>query len=57
MKNADYIRSMDDYELAEFLCSLTANDNCYKCRASAYCMHGHNGMIDWLRKEGDHEQG
>lgn len=56
MTNADRIRNMDDYELAEYICDLVSNDNCYKCHAAAFCFRGHNGMIDWLRKECDDEQ-
>ena len=39
-------------ELATRICnSFDEADDCWdKCPASAYCRHGHNGMIDWLRK-------
>jgi hypothetical protein len=44
-------------ELAQKVCNAISNyDNDFKpciersCPAAANCRHGHNGMIDWLRK-------
>lgn len=38
-------------ELAKKLCSSFTADECVdKCPAAEYCRHGHNGMLDWLRK-------
>jgi hypothetical protein len=36
-------------ELAKLLCGKL---DCFEdgCPAAAHCRHGHNGMIDWLRK-------
>ena len=55
MKQSDRIRAMTDGELARFLCNLTSNEeiNCPNCIATDYCSFGHNGFIDWLRKEAD----
>ena len=51
MTNADHIRSMDDTEMAEFLCDVSSRgDNKYEsCIAADKCVYMHNGMIDWLR--------
>lgn len=44
-------------ELAQKICHSIAHKDddcagCYdgSCPAAEYCRHGHNGMIDWLRK-------
>lgn len=42
-------------ELAQELChNISGADagGCFdgSCPAAEYCRHGHNGMIDWLRK-------
>lgn len=44
-------------ELAARICNSISSEKddcagCYdgSCPAAAYCRHGHNGMIDWLRK-------
>jgi hypothetical protein len=44
-------------ELAQRICHSIANEeigceSCYdgSCPAAAYCRHGHNGMLDFLRK-------
>lgn len=44
-------------ELAQRICNNISNyendgRGCYdgSCPAAANCRHGHNGMIDWLRK-------
>lgn len=44
-------------ELATRICNSIAEKDddctgCYdgSCPATKYCRHGHNGMIDWLRK-------
>lgn len=47
--NADHIREMTDEELKEFLCEF--GQECYRCCAQDYCHYGHNGMLEWLRKE------
>lgn len=51
MTNADYIRSMSDEELAEFLCSIS---NCWTCVAMGTCGifrledERADGMKKWL---------
>jgi hypothetical protein len=55
MKITDGDKVLPLEKLAEHLCyGLTVEDNeaCYngECPAADYCRHGHNGMIDWLRK-------
>ena len=56
VKIADGEKSMTLEELARKLCNSLTNDDSYDacydgtCPAAAYCRHGHNGMIDWLRK-------
>lgn len=51
--NSDEIRSMEDNELAEFLCNLRAaafdETPCDNCPGAKTCRTGHNGMIDWVR--------
>ena len=44
-------------ELARKICHEISNqdigyDSCYdgSCPAAGECRHGHNGMLDWLRK-------
>ena len=49
--NADRIRSMTDKELADFLCDISGGESCTYCVANDLCHNGHNGMIDWLKKE------
>lgn len=49
MTNADRIRAMTDEELKEFLCEF--GQECNQCCAQDYCHYGHNGMLEWLRKE------
>ena len=52
--NADRIRSMNDEELAMFLCnfrSCNADEYiCEGCKAAKYCRAGHTGTIDWLQQ-------
>lgn len=54
LSNADNIRSMDDEQLAKFLCEFRSCDYelhpCNNCKGDPYCTAGHNGMIDWLQK-------
>lgn len=52
--NADRIRSMNDIDLAEFLCSIT---DCYdgKCPAAEYCRKDHNGMREYLKQRAEEE--
>ena len=49
--NADRIRSMADKELADFLCDISGGESCTYCVANDLCHNGHNGMIEWLKKE------
>lgn len=58
MTNAQKIRSMDDEQLAKFLCEFRScayeGHPCDSCKGDPYCTAGHNGMIDWLqRAEGE----
>ena len=52
--NADRIRSMNDEELAMFLCNFRSCDAdeyiCEGCKAEKYCRAGHVGTIDWLQQ-------
>ena len=52
--NADRIRSMNDAELAAFLCNFRSCDAdeyiCEGCKAAKYCRAGHTGTIDWLQQ-------
>ena len=52
--NADRIRSMNDEELAMFLCDFRSCDAdeymCEGCKAEKYCHAGHKGTIDWLQQ-------
>lgn len=52
--NADRIRSMNDEELAMFLCDFRSCDAgeymCEGCKAEKYCRAGHAGTIDWLQQ-------
>ena len=52
--NADRIRSMNDEELAMFLCDFRSCDAdeyiCEGCKATQYCRAGHAGTIDWLQQ-------
>ena len=54
MTNADRIRSMNDEELAMFLCDFRSCDAgeymCEGCKAEKYCRAGHAGTIDWLQQ-------
>ena len=52
--HGDRIRSMDDIDLAEFLCSIT---DCYdgKCPAAEYCSKGNNGMKVYLHQRVEEE--
>lgn len=49
MTNADYIRSMDDVDLQEFLCELVYE--CNYCPVGEDCYLGHNGFKYWLKEE------
>lgn len=53
MTNGEWIRQMDDYDLAAFLCKLVSSDGCYgvqnPCPAAKKCYRGHNGMADYLK--------
>lgn len=57
MTNADRIRSMNDEELAMFLCDFRSCDAdeyiCEGCKAAQYCRAGHAGTIDWLQQPGE----
>ena len=52
--NSDYIRNMNDEELAMFLCNFRSCDAdeyiCEGCKAEKYCRAGHAGTIDWLQQ-------
>ena len=54
MTNADRIRSMNDAELAAFLCNFRSCDAdeyiCEGCKAAKYCRAGHTGTIGWLQQ-------
>lgn len=57
MKIKDGEKTMTLEELAATICNSISNEKddcagCYdgSCPADAYCRHGHNGMLDWLRK-------
>ena len=48
----DEIRAMSDNELGKLLCGFFDSLGCdMRCPARNYCSNGHNGMIDYLRKE------
>lgn len=53
MTNAEWLRSLSDDELAEFLCYLTygRDGNCEDCIAGRLCKRGCNGMAAWLQEE------
>lgn len=52
MTNAERIRSMDDAELAEFLCHMCTADCCdITCPARGICSLGDNGMRKWVSME------
>lgn len=54
MTRADRIREMTDEEMAKFLCYMNDGSGlCAGCVAEQYCYLDHNGMIDWLQKDGD----
>lgn len=52
--NADRIRAMSDEELAVFLCDFRTCDSdehpCSNCKGTEYCLPGHIGMLDYLKK-------
>ena len=48
MTNAEWIRSMDDVELRDFLCEIT---KCEICPVDEHCYLGHNGFKEWLAME------
>lgn len=49
--NADMIRSMNDEELAEWLCSLMTADCCdQRCPARDICNLGDNGLAKWIKQ-------
>lgn len=54
MTSADKIRSMNDEELAMFLCDFRSCDadeyTCEGCKATKYCRAGHAGTLDWLQQ-------
>lgn len=54
MTNYEYIKQMDNYDLAKFLCD---NSDCSMCPASPHCHKGHNAMLEWLREVHVDEQG
>lgn len=54
MTNAEDIRSMDNADLAEFLCKYFQCDEQH-CPATVYCWNAHNGMTDWLNEEAEVE--
>ena len=52
MTNFEWIKAMDDGDLAVWLCSLfTAEDCLMKCPGYEYCHAGYKGLIGWLRAE------
>lgn len=51
MTNLEFIRQMDDAELAEFLCDVAACDGCDACIATDHCVVGRNGFKTWLGME------
>lgn len=58
MTNFEFIRSLDEEEMAAFLCNWRTYDApvngcnlCMGCPATLYCRKGHTGTIDWLRAE------
>ena len=53
MTNAEWIRSMDDVDLQDFLCEML---ECKDCFADEYCYLGHNGIKEWLTMEREEDQ-
>ena len=57
--NADRIRSMNDEELAIFLCDFRSCDAdeyiCEGCKATQYCRAEHVGTLDWLQQPAEEE--
>lgn len=56
MTRFEWIQSMDESELAEFLCDLMCADCCEeRCLARSECSIGNNGMRKWLESEVDED--
>ena len=48
--NGDYIRTMDNKELSEWLCSIMTSECCDRtCPGREFCEFGHKGLLDWLQ--------
>lgn len=50
MTNGNKIREMTDEELAQWICH---HVQCARCPGGDWCSPGHNGTLDWLKKEAE----
>ena len=50
MTNGEKLRAMSDDDLAFEICELY-DGKCEHCPGEQFCAEGHNGLVDWLRKE------
>lgn len=56
MTNADRIRSMNDEELAEWMCSLMTAECCdQRCPARDICNLGDNGLVKWMKQPAEED--
>ena len=54
--NADRIRSMNDEELAEWMCSLMTAECCdQRCPARDICNLGDNGLVKWMKQPAEED--
>lgn len=48
--NGDHVRTMDNKELSEWLCSIMTSECCDRtCPGREFCEFGHKGLLDWLQ--------
>ena len=56
MTNSDRIRSMNDEELAEWMCSLMTAECCdQRCPARDICNLGDNGLVKWMKQPAEED--
>ena len=55
MTRFEYIKSLNEKELAQYLCETLqiAEVECENCPAFKFCYKGHNGMKSWLMRDAE----
>lgn len=51
MTNWEWLKMLDEYEFADWICEIAGFESCYACPGEKYCFPGHKGLVQWLKEE------